>query len=256
MKFSEKIEKLRKSKGMSQEDLAQKLNVTRQTISKWELNQTVPDMNKLIEISKIFDVSLDELVNDVEINNEDRTYKESSIERTNKKISIKILIVGIIISLILCGVGIIRQKQIEEKNKNAYNDAYELSKSNFENGERRLEEISGEMSNLKEQIDSMEIEISSMENEKSKIFMEDKGFSERYSAKNNEIKVKETELSNLKNQYSVLDTEEFQLQNNDYTVRYNIIKPIKYLIFYYIAAGVLTLTILISLVYFLVTRKK
>lgn len=48
MKFSEKLENLRKSKGMSQEALAQKLNVTRQTVSKWELDQTTPDMNKLI----------------------------------------------------------------------------------------------------------------------------------------------------------------------------------------------------------------
>ena len=62
MKFSEKLENLRKSKGMSQEALAQKLNVTRQTVSKWELDQTTPDMNKLIEISKIFEISLDELL--------------------------------------------------------------------------------------------------------------------------------------------------------------------------------------------------
>ena len=58
MKFSEKLENLRKSKGMSQEALAQKLNVTRQTVSKWELDQTTPDMNKLIEISKLFEISL------------------------------------------------------------------------------------------------------------------------------------------------------------------------------------------------------
>ena len=61
MKFSEKLLNLRKEKGLSQEKLAKRLNVTRQTISKWELNQTVPDMNKLIELSKLFKVSLDEL---------------------------------------------------------------------------------------------------------------------------------------------------------------------------------------------------
>ena len=52
MKFSEKLMNLRKSKGMSQENLAEKLNVTRQTVSKWELDQTTPDLNKLIELSK------------------------------------------------------------------------------------------------------------------------------------------------------------------------------------------------------------
>ena len=50
---------LRKIRGRSQEDLAVKLNVTRQTVSKCELDQTVPDMNKLIEISKLFEISLD-----------------------------------------------------------------------------------------------------------------------------------------------------------------------------------------------------
>jgi len=61
MKFSEKLLNLRKGKGMSQEKLAKSLNVTRQTISKWELNQTVPDMNKLVKIAKLFKISLDEL---------------------------------------------------------------------------------------------------------------------------------------------------------------------------------------------------
>jgi len=61
MKFSEKLLNLRKEKGLSQEKLAKRLNVTRQTISKWELNQTVPDMNKLVKIAKLFKISLDEL---------------------------------------------------------------------------------------------------------------------------------------------------------------------------------------------------
>ena len=51
MKFSQKLMELRKGKGMSQGELSDKLNVTIQTLSKWELDQTVPDMNKLKEIS-------------------------------------------------------------------------------------------------------------------------------------------------------------------------------------------------------------
>lgn len=51
MKFSQKLMELRKGKGMSQGELADKLNVTIQTLSKRELDQTVPDMNKLKEIS-------------------------------------------------------------------------------------------------------------------------------------------------------------------------------------------------------------
>ena len=53
MKFGDKLLKLRKLNGMSQEDLAEKLNVTRQTISKWELEQSKPDMGKFLEISKL-----------------------------------------------------------------------------------------------------------------------------------------------------------------------------------------------------------
>ena len=53
--LSEKLYELRKEKKLSQEELAEKLNVARQTISKWENGTTVPDTNNLIEISKIFE---------------------------------------------------------------------------------------------------------------------------------------------------------------------------------------------------------
>lgn len=66
MKFEEKLMKLRKEKALSQEELAEKLSVTRQTISKWELGQTKPDAEKLGEIAKFFEVSTDELLNDSE----------------------------------------------------------------------------------------------------------------------------------------------------------------------------------------------
>ena len=60
--FSEKLYELRKEKRFSQEELAEKLNVARQTISKWENGTTNPDTNNLIELSKIFEISIDELV--------------------------------------------------------------------------------------------------------------------------------------------------------------------------------------------------
>lgn len=62
MQFSENLMRLRKEKGLSQEQLGNEINVTRQTISKWELGDTVPDMNKLIELSRLFDISVDELI--------------------------------------------------------------------------------------------------------------------------------------------------------------------------------------------------
>lgn len=62
MEFSSKLYELRKTKGLSQEELANKLNVSRQTVSKWELGDSTPDMEKLTAISDLFEISLDELV--------------------------------------------------------------------------------------------------------------------------------------------------------------------------------------------------
>ena len=58
MKINEKIMNLRKKAGLSQEELAEKLNVTRQTVSNCELNQTAPYINQSKCIAKIFNVSI------------------------------------------------------------------------------------------------------------------------------------------------------------------------------------------------------
>lgn len=64
MEFNNKLYELRKQKGLSQEELASRLNVSRQTVSKWEVGDSTPDMEKLIAMSDLFGVSLDELVLD------------------------------------------------------------------------------------------------------------------------------------------------------------------------------------------------
>lgn len=64
MEFNNKLYNLRKQKGLSQEELANRLNVSRQTVSKWEVGDSTPDMEKLIAISDLFGISLDELVLD------------------------------------------------------------------------------------------------------------------------------------------------------------------------------------------------
>lgn len=56
------IRQLRKANHLSQEELAQKCNVSRQTISRWESNEVLPDTNNLIILSKLFNVTLDEVV--------------------------------------------------------------------------------------------------------------------------------------------------------------------------------------------------
>ena len=62
MEFHNKLYELRKQKGFSQEELAHRLNVSRQTVSKWEVGESTPDMEKLVAISDLFEVSLDELI--------------------------------------------------------------------------------------------------------------------------------------------------------------------------------------------------
>ena len=67
MNFNEKLISLRKSKGLSQEELGAELNVTRQTISKWESCQSYPDFQRLVLLSDFFGLTLDELVKDIDV---------------------------------------------------------------------------------------------------------------------------------------------------------------------------------------------
>ncbi|MBD5463814.1 MAG: helix-turn-helix transcriptional regulator [Lachnospiraceae bacterium] len=64
MNFAEKLLKLRTQCGYSQEALAEKLNVSRQAVSKWELGTTLPETDKVITISEFFNVSTDYLLKD------------------------------------------------------------------------------------------------------------------------------------------------------------------------------------------------
>lgn len=62
MNFAEKLMELRRSKGWSQEQLGEMLGVTRQTVSKWELGSTTPEMEKIAAISELFGITTDELI--------------------------------------------------------------------------------------------------------------------------------------------------------------------------------------------------
>ncbi len=62
MTFAERLTELRKSRGWSQEQLGERLGVTRQTVSKWELGSTTPEMEKLAAMSELFGISIDALV--------------------------------------------------------------------------------------------------------------------------------------------------------------------------------------------------
>lgn len=81
MNTAEKIILLRKKKGISQEELANKLNTSRQAVSKWENNQSTPDLEELVALSKYFNVTTDYLLTDsIETSINNNSQCESNIE--------------------------------------------------------------------------------------------------------------------------------------------------------------------------------
>lgn len=62
MTFGESLKQHRKEKNLTQEQLAEQFQVTRQTVSKWELDQAMPEVGKLVEIAEYFEISLDEIL--------------------------------------------------------------------------------------------------------------------------------------------------------------------------------------------------
>ncbi len=250
MNFSEKLIKLRRREGMSQEELAEKLDVTRQTISKWELNQTTPDMDKLVAISQLFRVSLDELVNEIGESKMDNSstatatedYKDGPIQKKNTKISITIFISGLLIALILCGVGFLRQNNAAKVNEERRVEAAQQSQEKIDAAKARYEVIEEELAKLQTEYDAVEAEYDSLN------MTDISSFSQKAALI--------TKLSDLSDSINKLKSEQFTIENADYHVIYIKVKTITYMIFYYIAAGVFVVLSLISLIYYLVTRKK
>jgi len=111
MEFNNKLYQLRKQKGLSQEELANRLNVSRQTVSKWEVGDSTPDMEKLVAISDLFEISLDELVTDKapvrigenttksEIINElkEKVLTDANKQKAKRGLKIVAIILGIIV---------------------------------------------------------------------------------------------------------------------------------------------------------------
>ena len=89
--LNENLKQLRKSKGLSQEELAIRLNVVRQTISKWEKGLSVPDADMLIKIADIFEVSVSELLGAKigEKKEQDVNEVAAQLMRINEQLAIK-----------------------------------------------------------------------------------------------------------------------------------------------------------------------
>lgn len=113
MKLSEKLYSLRKKSGLSQEQLAEQLNVSRQAISKWESGVSVPESEKLIVISTYFNVSVDYLIKD-DVETADSIQPTGSVNKADiivKYVGLGLCILGFLF-LIAWGVVMIANPDI------------------------------------------------------------------------------------------------------------------------------------------------
>lgn len=111
MKFQEKLTNLRKENGLTQEQLAEKLSVSRQAVSRWEAGDSAPDMYNLQAISRCFGVSADFLINDDYTDDEDTPLaqtKNNEIAQVKKSNKHMHLIAGIcfVVACVCFGISV------------------------------------------------------------------------------------------------------------------------------------------------------
>jgi transcriptional regulator with XRE-family HTH domain len=87
--LSENLKRIRKAKGLSQEELAVRLNVVRQTISKWEKGLSVPDADLIIRIAEIFEVSVSEILGAKFESENDINVVAEQLSRINEQLAVK-----------------------------------------------------------------------------------------------------------------------------------------------------------------------
>ena len=104
MTIGERLLKLRKEKNISQEELANVLDVSRQTISKWETDQTTPDFDKIIPLCEYFDITSDELLTGKMDIKESKKQDRKKIFARNIAISVGLYIFSLVMIIILATV--------------------------------------------------------------------------------------------------------------------------------------------------------
>ncbi len=103
MELKEKLVDLRKKKGLSQAELAEAINVSRQAISRWEVGSAIPSADNLMWLSKFYEVSMDELMG-VDTDDKQPTKKEQQITSKEPVFSNKI---AIILCVIVVFIGVV-----------------------------------------------------------------------------------------------------------------------------------------------------
>ena len=110
MSFGENLQYLRRQANMTQEDLAAEMNVSRQTVSKWESDGAYPEMEKLLQLSARFDIDLDTLLRGsaAEARTADEQDYDGHMNRFTRQImaGVALILAGVTMLLLLCGFGV------------------------------------------------------------------------------------------------------------------------------------------------------
>jgi len=137
--FNENLKTLRKTKGLSQEELAIRLNVVRQTISKWEKGLSVPDADMLIRIAEILETSVSELLGAKIVDEADTDHVAEQLSRINEQLAIKnrraksiwkiifvVIITVIVFNILLAVIGIVTFNSLKNDKRTEVKSQYEI----------------------------------------------------------------------------------------------------------------------------------
>lgn len=113
MKFGDSLKKLRKSQKLSQEELAEKVQVSRQSVSKWETGEAYPTMNNILELCQIFHCQINDLVNNsiIDLNSLDEEVRQNVVkfkkeQQSKMKVLSRVIAIIARIGKILCLVAV------------------------------------------------------------------------------------------------------------------------------------------------------
>lgn len=110
--INERLKEMRLNAGMSQEELASKLNVSRQSVSKWETGDSLPDILKLKQLSQLYDVSIDYIVGNTEFDRKEETLEtseQSALKKQKTKRALKGVLWGTACMLAAFGMEVLKQ---------------------------------------------------------------------------------------------------------------------------------------------------
>ena len=130
--LSDNIRNFRKKNNMSQDELAEKLNVSRQSVSLWETGQTQPTIDNITALAKIFNVSADMLLNDNTIDSSDDLQDEPQDNITSKKRKttiIAVITVAVIAIAVAAVIVLLNGNSIKKNNNNSLDTSVSQSEN-------------------------------------------------------------------------------------------------------------------------------